>query len=130
MKNNIFYVYVFSLILFVAYTSCKKKEEVESTTSPTKKNAELVVYIKTLLGSSGEIPLKDVKVKLYANETDRIAEAALVQEKTTDSLGTVHFYQLEKEEYFLKIVHLQKGILLKTVSTPDKSTAYNTYVYP
>jgi hypothetical protein len=126
LKNQIT---ILLLVALLCFFSCKKKET-SSIITNNKKNGQLVIYTKTLDSTRKEIPLTNVLIMLYASDVDRISNIGLLQSKTTDSLGAAHFYQLEKEEYFIKISQPKKGTFLKTVDTPDKSTTFYTYVFP
>ncbi len=130
MKLNTVFTTVVVLAL-ACFASCKKNNTTTTHTTPTTKiaNAELVVYMKCLNDSNREVALKDVTIKLYASETDRTADSHMIQQKTTSSSGSAYFSQLEKNEYFLHITHPSKGGMERTVSTPDKSVTYNTFVY-
>jgi hypothetical protein len=118
---------LFSVLFFITI-GCKKKEEKLQNVQQSKINAQLVLYIKAI-SSGKEINVKDALIKIYTNEEDRDRGSIPYQQKTTDSTGSVKFSNIEKEECFLKIMHINYGELSRNVSTPDKSTAYNTFVF-
>jgi hypothetical protein len=119
--------FYFFLVIVLVQVSCKKRKT-ENATKPAKPTGELVIYLKQVVNNK-EVSLATTLVKLYDNEVARTSNTYIIQQKTTDTSGTVHFYELEKETYYVHMSHPQKGIQLKTVSVPIRSIAYNTYVF-
>lgn len=116
-----------SLLVFLSLCMACKKSNTTTELKPKAPTGELVVYVKQIVNNK-ETPLTTASVKVFDNEVSRTISRDIIQQKTTDSLGTVHFYELDKETYYIQISHPQKGVHDKTVSVPIRSIAYNTYV--
>jgi len=119
--------YFLLIVLITLELSCKKNTATKSTKTEAPVG-ELVIYVKQVVNNK-ETPLNAALVKLYDNEVARASNTYIIQQKLTDSLGTVHFYELEKETYYIHMSHPTKGTLESTVSVPVRSIAYNTYVF-
>ena len=122
MPKQLLHILLFTVLYCC---SCNKGEE-EVITHVHNATIKVSVY-RIVVQPSGEakhIPIADALVDLFETEYDRTQNQNKVLGILSDSTGTVQFYNLTKEYYYIRAAHPTYGERLEETNTPDGTLSF------